>query len=109
MEKMRLPKIDVGDDIAALQKQAIEELRNDEEVYHVIHDDLHLSNSQVKESLATLLDYQEDVHYCANCPGYDRCAKTNPHFEMGLELEDGYLKRNYSPCFILIISWIYVK
>ncbi len=98
MEKMRLPKIDIGDDIASLQKKAIEDLRNDEEVYRVIHDDLHLSNSQVKESLATLLDYQDDVHYCANCPGYDLCAKTNPHFEMGLELDEGYLKRNYSPC-----------
>ena len=93
-----MPKIDVGDDIDLLKKQAIEGLRNDEEVYRLIHEDLHLSSAQVKAFLATLLDYQEDVSYCAHCPGYDACDKANPHFEMCLKMEEGQLMRYFSPC-----------
>ncbi|MCR5491551.1 MAG: ATP-binding protein [Bacilli bacterium] len=98
MEKMKLPKIKFGDDISDLQKQAIEGLKNDEPVYKVIHDDLKLSTGQVRESLATLLDYQEDFHYCENCPGFEACNKANPHYEMSLAVNDGFVTRNFSAC-----------
>ena len=98
MEKMKLPKLSLGDDIAELQKKAIDGLKADEPVYKVIHDDLQLSLGQVKESLATLLDYQEDFHYCENCPGFEACNKANPHYEMSLALNDGFVTRNFAPC-----------
>lgn len=98
MEKMTLPKIKLGDDISELQKQAVEGLKSDEAVYKVIHDDLKLSLGQVKDSLATLLDFQEDFHYCERCPGFEACNKANPHYEMSLANNDGFITRNFSPC-----------
>ena len=73
-------------------------LKQDELVYPFIANELKLSQKEAEVFLAALLDYQEDVHYCAACPGLENCNKPHPHFTLRLEREGAYLNRHYDPC-----------
>ncbi len=98
MNKMVLPKsLMRTPDIDEAKKKAIEGFKNDPAVYETIQR-LGLSKGQVKEFIGPLLDLQEDLSYCASCPGLANCKKANPHFNVRLEMEDGYLDRHYDPC-----------
>ena len=79
-------------------EQELNALKNDELVYPVISEKLHLTQKEAEKYLAALLDYQEDVHYCAACPGLEKCGKAHPHFCLSLEKENGVLTRHYEPC-----------
>lgn len=85
-------------EVLELTKKELESLRNDPLVYPLIHDELKLTNKEAELFIASLLDYQEDVHYCAACPGLERCAKAHPHFSLRLEREGDFLTRHYDPC-----------
>ena len=98
MNKMVVPTSLKGTpDLEKAKKDAIEGFKNNPEVYATIQR-LGLSKGQVKEFVGPLLDLQEDLAYCASCPGLANCRKANPHFNVRLELEDGYLDRHYDPC-----------
>ncbi len=98
MNKMVLPNTLKGaSDLEKATRDAIEGFKKDPEVYGTIQR-LGLSKGQVKEFVGPLLDLQEDLAYCASCPGLAKCKKANPHFNLRLELEDGYLDRHYDPC-----------
>ncbi|HBM70095.1 MAG TPA: hypothetical protein DD377_01665 [Firmicutes bacterium] len=96
MEKMKLKKMDLGD-VSTLIEEALKGLKNDPIVYKEISS-LSLTAKEVKDNLATLLSYQEDVSYCSSCPGMDKCKKDNPLYEMSLFKEGGVLNREFSPC-----------
>ena len=81
-----------------LVKDSLESLRNDELVYPMISKELKLTTKEAEKFVGALLDYQEDAHYCANCPGLDRCAKAQPHFRLHLERNGEVLDRHYDPC-----------
>lgn len=98
MKKMVLPpSLRGASDLEEAKNEAIEGFRKDPEVYATIQR-LGLSKGQVKEFVGPLLDLQEDLSYCSACPGLANCKKSNPHFNIRLELEDGYLDRHYDPC-----------
>ncbi len=79
-------------------EEELNSLKKDDLVYPFIQNELKITQKEANMYIAALLDYQEDVHYCANCPGFDRCAKNNPHFTMTLRREDGVIARHYDPC-----------
>ena len=98
MNKMVLPKnLKTSGGLDEAKQKAIEGFKSDPGVYATIQR-LGLSKGQVKEFIGPLLDLQEDMAYCASCPGLANCKKANPHFNVRLELEDGYLDRHYDPC-----------
>ena len=72
-------------EMRALVQEELESLRKDPLVYPTISNDLKLTNKEAERFLASLLDYQEDVRYCASCPGIENCAKSHPHFCLRLE------------------------
>ena len=80
-----------------IQKE-LDGLKKDELVYPFIQNELKITQKEANVYIAALLDYQEDVHYCANCPGLDKCNKNNPHFTMTLRREFGVIARHYDPC-----------
>lgn len=99
---MRRAKIDASEfdtpQMRALIQEELESLKNDSLVYPVISEELKLTSKEVKRFLAALLDYQEDVHYCASCPGLENCKKAHPHFSLRLERDGELLIRHYDPC-----------
>ena len=97
MEKLNLSSIKLGN-IDSLYKESIEGLKNDPIVYETISSKLGLTAKEVKANLAILLTYQEDVNYCLNCPGLDKCKKNNPYLKMDLEKRDSLVVPSFSPC-----------
>lgn len=81
-----------------LLDEALNSLRNDPDVYPLISEELKLSQREVKENLPTLLDYQDDVHYCQSCPGLEKCAKATPCFCLRLSKVNGMIYRHLDPC-----------
>ncbi len=99
MKKMNLdPKAFVTPGLSSYIEQELEALKKDDLVYPFIQNELKVTKKEAMMYIAALMDYQEDVHYCANCPGLDKCAKANPHFSMTLRREDGVIARHYDPC-----------
>ena len=86
------------EDIDKLQEQALNELKQDAEVYAVIHDELKLSRAETKAALVELFALQEDCRYCAACPGYEECAKGIPHHRIKLVRDGDLVKRTFISC-----------
>lgn len=78
--------------------QALNELKQEPAIYRLIHDEFHLTRAETRRSLNTLLDYREDLHYCSRCPGYEKCAKEVPHYQMNLTYENGLMDRQLVLC-----------
>lgn len=97
MEKLNLSSIKIGN-IDSLYKKSMEGLKNDSIVYETISSKLGLTAKEVKANLAILLTYQEDVNYCLNCPGLDKCKKNNPYLKMDLEKRETLVVPSFSPC-----------
>ena len=99
MNKVKLdPKAFMTPELRSYVDEELAQLKKDELVYPFFRDELKITQKEVNMYLAALLDYQEDVHYCANCPGLDRCDKINPHFCLKLRREFGVIARHYDPC-----------
>ncbi|MCR5079404.1 MAG: hypothetical protein K6B65_05790 [Bacilli bacterium] len=97
MDRLNFSKFALSDQ-ERLEKESLEALKNDPEVYSYIQNELGATIGEVKANLAVLLDYQEDYHYCKNCPGFDACEKAQPHYVMSLEKDGPFLKREFSAC-----------
>ncbi len=105
MEKMKLDRKDGFDrrkfeseEVKSLLSASLSELKNDPLVYPVISQQLKLTRSEAETYIGALLDFQEDVHYCASCPGLENCTKPHPHFSLRLDREGGVITRHYDPC-----------
>ena len=85
-------------ELKAAMEQELNAIKNDSLVFPFIRDELKITGKEAITYIAALLDYQEDVHYCAHCPGLDHCQKSNPHFSMTLRREYGVIARHYDPC-----------
>jgi primosomal protein DnaI len=72
-------------------------LSKDPKVAEKIHL-LTIGSSEAKLNLGLLTSYSDDCHYCANCPGYDKCAKDHAHYQMDIVRNDGLLDRTYGLC-----------
>ena len=97
MDKLNFQKY-YQEDAAKLQEQAIEAIREDDDVSAYIRENLHLTQRQVKENLAVRIDFQDDFKYGKNCPGFDRCEKAQPHYKMSLSLDGPFVKREFCIC-----------
>ena len=97
MNKVDISKFNVGD-LGDVEEKAIASLREDPDVYHVIHDELELTGAEVKMYLGTLIDLQEDMRICKECPGLESCPKAHPAFCLKLGFVEGQLSRFYEPC-----------
>lgn len=60
--------------------------------------DLHLSKADVRANLGLISAFQEDLHYCAKCPGTAQCEKEPPLHTSELLLSEGRLERTLGPC-----------
>lgn len=95
MEKMKIVNPLKGDNsVKSLQEEAYDCLRKDELVYPRLAE-LALTRAEAKRGMAVLLDFQEDVHICASCPGLEQCPKATPGYKMSVVKEEGMLR----PCF----------
>jgi len=103
MEKVKPPKIEVGN-LDAFADKAINDLRSDSAVYNNIKA-MNVTPEQVRAHLASFLDYQEDYHYCQNCPGVDQCQKPHPHLQLKLSLDGNFVERSFDPCEKIIRKW----
>lgn len=63
---------------------------------------LKLTKAQVKGNIGLISSYQEDLGYCAHCPGLDKCDKENPLHQSDLYLDDGILRRTFGPCPLVV-------
>ena len=99
MEKMRIDKKPFETpEVKSLLADALASLKADELVYPVISEELKLTNREAETYIGALLDYQEDVHYCKNCPGLEKCDKPHPHFSLRLQKDGNVVVRHYDPC-----------
>jgi primosomal protein DnaI len=89
------PAKDVDLDAAAASFEA--ELRADEDVYARIKE-LGLTRKEVGDNLGMLLDYKADFSICRNCPGLEKCPKSNPGYALDITKDNGYLERRFTPC-----------
>ena len=85
------------EDLSRYEDEALENLRKDLPVYHELQK-LNLTIAEVRLSLATLIDFQEDRHYCDHCPGLEACAKMYPQHIMVLRKEGHFVERDFAPC-----------
>ena len=97
MEELNLKPYNGMKDSSILN-EAKNSLKEDEAVYSYIRDKLHLTNGQVDENLAVLLDFQEDFHYCEHCPGFEECDKNEPHYVMKLDFDGKLVVRQFEAC-----------
>ena len=91
-KKYETPEVD------ALIAEGLAALKADETVYPIIANELKLTNKEAEIHLGALLDFQEDVHYCAACPGLENCDKQHPHFCLRLTKDGNVVTRHYDPC-----------
>ena len=99
MEKLRINKNLINSSEASeLIAEGLLSLKKDKLVYPFIQNELKLSYKEAEINIAALLDYQEDVHYCAACPGMENCNKLHPHFQLTLQRDGTFIVRHYNPC-----------
>jgi primosomal protein DnaI len=78
--------------------KALEDVLSDAPFLRELHT-LGLADQAIEENLPLVSSYQDDRHYCAHCPGLEKCAKDpNPQTAMKLVWANGLLQREYSPC-----------
>ena len=95
-----VPAKDVDLDAAAASFEA--ELRADEDVYARIRE-LGLTRKEVGDNLGMLLDYKADFSICRNCPGLEKCPKSNPGYALDITKDNGYLERRFTPCHKVVL------
>ena len=95
-----VPAKDVDLDAAAASFEA--ELRADEDVYARIKE-LGLTRKEVGDNLGMLLDYKADFSICRNCPGLEKCPKSNPGYALDITKDNGYLERRFTPCHKVVL------
>lgn len=100
--KNKYNKIYTHEEIEQFKSKAIENLRNDTEVYQEIKK-MGAKTSHVNEYLSFFLDFQEDFNYCKNCPGYDKCEKVPCHLKLNLIIDNEFVERKYTMCEVAAI------
>ena len=85
-------------DLESAQKESLELLKKEPRVYAVIHDQFGLTLSETRRALAPLLDFYDDLHYCDACPGYEKCEKEVPHYQIELFREGDLVDRKLHLC-----------
>ncbi len=103
MDKIKVPDIPVGD-LSSFIEQSFYDLKRDSEVYDQIKR-LNVPDEMIKNQIAVFLEFQEDAHYCAKCPGVVKCAKERPHFQLRLSFDGKFLERAYAPCEKILKKW----
>lgn len=97
MKKMKPPtfkKVDLDNYINEL----VEKLRNDIEVYEEIKRTLNPTLKTVRDNISKFIAFQEDYHYCKNCPGLENCRKDTPFLQLKLVDDNGIIERVFTPC-----------
>jgi primosomal protein DnaI len=95
--KSELSKIIIAPDAAKEAQALLDGFAADQPVSEKIRS-LGLTKAQVKANLGFIADYQNDVDYCAHCPGLSACHKAAPFHQSDLILVEGRLERTFGPC-----------
>ncbi len=103
MDKIKVPDMNI-EDLSAFIEKSFNDLKEDTEVYNQIKA-LNVTNKVVKDNIAAFLEFQEDIHYCAKCPGVAKCTKERPHFQLRLSYDGKFLERSYAPCEKILKKW----
>lgn len=82
--------------------ELVEQLRSDIEVYEIIKKTIQPSLKVVRENISKFIAFQEDFHYCKNCPGLNKCTKATPFLQLQLVEEDGVIERTFTPCQLVL-------
>lgn len=59
---------------------------------------LGLNDKQIRNNIAKIYDFVNDLKYCAKCPGVEKCQKENPLFCTKITYKNGYVDREIAPC-----------
>ncbi|MCF0117429.1 MAG: hypothetical protein HUJ61_05205, partial [Bacilli bacterium] len=85
-------------------KEALEEVVNDEEIKEKIIS-LGISKSKGKkmdlfnQNASIILDYKDDINYCRNCPGLNKCQKIYRHLQMDINLvNENIIEKSFKVC-----------
>ena len=101
MEKMKTPPELKNLDMDAYVENAMKKIKDDIEFYEMIKQ-LSPSTKLVKENITKFLAYQDDFHYCKNCPGISKCQKATPHLKISIKIDGPFVDNQYLPCDKLI-------
>ncbi len=97
MEKINPQEFMNQHGVEEIKKELFSQIEKDRFIYQKMLD-LGLSRKDIFANVAKISEYQEDYHYCENCPGLANCKKKNPHLELTLIYEDNELGREFTPC-----------
>ena len=70
MEKLT-SKFDIGSDEKVV-KEMLDEYYNCPKAIKYLTK-LGISDEQIKDNIATIIDFVQDINYCEKCPGLKRC------------------------------------
>jgi len=78
--------------------EMINEVKSDKEVLTRVKE-LGIDTPELlRKNIATISTYKEELDYCRNCPGFNKCNKRHPHYLYSLEYENNFLRNNLVPC-----------
>ncbi len=105
MEKVKItPNEFLSDDPDEIIEEQYKALMNDPLVHQEINR-LGATEAEVKQYLSIFLAYQEDCHYCANCPGLESCEKRQRHYQVKLSRVGRFIERTFEPCPLLMAKF----
>lgn len=96
MDKIKVPNIDLGE-IDDIVEAMVERIHNDSLVMEELSR-LQISEVVLRKNIGTIIDYQENLHACANCPGVENCQKPYPLLQMELVVDGDRIDRQFKPC-----------
>lgn len=95
MEKLT-SKFDIGSDEKVV-KEMLDEYYNCPKAIKYLTN-LGISDEQIKDNIATIIDFVQDINYCEKCPGLKRCNKTTPLLCTIITYKNGVIDKTISPC-----------
>lgn len=99
MKKVSLPSHNPfnKESIDNFKKNQIAELKK-QEVIRQLLTKFDVTDEELSLYLDYFIDYLNDYQYCQQCPGFDKCQKSNRHLQLCLYRKDDTLERTVCYC-----------
>ncbi len=97
MKKGTVKKILISNDLDQFKEKELNALYSDPLMNKYL-DELNIDEKLVNEYLDIFLDISDDLHYCATCPGLDKCQKKNPYLLIKPIIDNEYIERKMVFC-----------
>lgn len=95
MEKLRCNFNDLIDQQTL--KKMIDSFRNNAAAVKYVKS-LGISDEEIDQNITRFYSFSEDLSYCKNCPGLNKCEKDNPHLCTKITYRDGFIEKTLVPC-----------